>query len=257
MSTATELTVSHDNPIRWGEALSALVTLAQDTSRTDAVFTIISALTGNSFERTYQAFVKTAHGQKLLRERPSLMSRLEDRDALRAMPEGSLGREYLKFMENGQLTAGGLVDAQTTGTDPNEALDLDEDRRYVADRIRDQHDLWHVLTDYGCDDTGEIANLWFSVGQFGNPGMAFIAFMGGLDGLGYGPAWVRYCYRAFLRGKYAARLVSEPLEEMLALPIDEVRRRLGIARTCELHPEGIRFGYRRDRKLGAVPALAA
>ena len=41
------------------------------------------------------------------------------------------------------------------------------------------HDLWHVLTDYGCDDTGEIANLWFSVGQFGNPGMAFIAVLRG------------------------------------------------------------------------------
>lgn len=244
-----------DNPILWGQALRALITLAQDTARTDQVFTIISALTGNSFERTYQGFIRTEHGQRLLRERPSLMAKLSDREALAAMPEGSLGREYLKFMENGKLSADGLVDAQTTGLDPNEALELDADRRYVADRLRDQHDLWHVLTDYGCDDTGEIANLWFSVGQFGNPGMAFIAFFGMLDGLRVSRvAWPRYCVRALLRGIHARRLVSEPVEEMLELPIDEARRRLGIELTPKVHPEGIRYGYRKDAQLGSLAA---
>ena len=108
------------------------------------------------------------------------MALLSERGRARALPEGSLGREYLRFMEHGKLTADGLTEAQTMGSNPND--EFDDDRRYVADRIRDMHDLWHVLTDYGCDDTGEIANLWFSVGQFGNPGMAFIAFFGTLDG---------------------------------------------------------------------------
>jgi ubiquinone biosynthesis protein COQ4 len=243
------------NPIHWGQAFQALVTLARDTSRTDQVFTIISALTGDSFERTYQAFKKTAHGQKLLRERPSLAALLADRNRLRAMPRGSLGRAYLAFMEAGELTSDGLVDAQKNGRDPNEALELDEDRRYVADRVRDQHDLWHVLTDYGCDDTGEIANLWFSVGQFGNPGMAFIAFFGTIDGaIRSWFSWPRYCVRAYRRGRDAARLVSEPLEEMLALPMDEVRFKLGIALTPVLHPEGIRRGYRKDGEMGAIAA---
>ncbi len=250
-------TAPADNPIQWAMAVRGLVTLARDTARTDAVFTIISALSGNSFERTYQAFLATEHGQRLLRERPNLMARLSDRDALRAMPEGSLGREYLRFMEEGRLTAEGLVDAQNTGVDPTKELDLDEDRRYVADRIRDQHDLWHVLTDYGCDDTGEIANLWFSVGQFGNPGMAFIAFFGMLDGLGDRRLlWPRFCYRALLRGLRAERLVSAPIEDMLALPIDEARRRLGIGLTKQVHPEGMRYGYRKDRKLGAIAHAA-
>jgi len=157
-----------------------------------------------------------------------------------------------------ELTAGGLVEAQTAGVDPNRALELDADRRYVGDRVRDMHDLWHVLTDYGCDDTGEIANLWFSVGQFGNPGMAFIAFFGTLDGrLDARLRWPRYCYLAWARGRRARRLVCEPIEDMLALPIDTVRRRLGIALTSELHPEGVRRGYRRDGELGAIGAVAA
>jgi len=255
MVTASESARRPHNPLKLGLAFRAMVTLAQDTARTDQVFTIISALTGDSFERTYQGFIRTEHGQKLLRERPSLMAALTDRDRLRAMPEGSLGREYLKFMETGELTADGLVDAQTTGLDPNEALDLDQDRRYVADRIRDMHDLWHVLTDYGCDDTGEIANLWFSVGQFGNPGMAFIAFFGMVGGkLDPKLGWARYCAKALVRGIRASRLVSEPVEDMLELPIDEARRRLGIELSCRVHPDGLRRGYRRDGQLGALAA---
>jgi ubiquinone biosynthesis protein COQ4 len=255
MVTATDTSGVNNRPIEWRAAGAALLTLAGDTSRTDQVFTIISALTGNSFERTFQAFRRTEHGKRLLEQRPSLMALLEDEARLRSLPEGSLGRAYLDFMERGRLTPGGLVDAQTNGRDPNEALELDEERRYVADRLRDMHDLWHVLTDYGCDDTGEIANLWFSVGQFGNPGMAFIAFFGTVTGsLDARLGWFRFCHRAYLRGRRAGRLVSAPIEEMLGLPLEEARRRLGIAPTEALHPEGIRYGYRRDGKLGALPS---
>jgi ubiquinone biosynthesis protein COQ4 len=241
--------------VEWGTAFKALVGLAKDTSRTDHVFTIISSLSGGTLERTYQAFKRTDHGKRLLRERTDLMAVLSDRARLEAMPEGSLGRAYLRFMDRGKITAAGLLDAQTAGIDPNLHLDLDPRRRYVSDRLRDQHDLWHVLTDYGADDTGEIANLWFSVGQFGNPGMAFIAFFGVVDGLTHGHKWWgRYCYRAYRRGKLAKRLVSEPLEEMLELPIDEARKRLGIQSTAEAHPDGLRHGYRRDGRLGALAA---
>jgi ubiquinone biosynthesis protein COQ4 len=228
--------------------------LAIDTSRTDHVFTVISALTGDTFEKTYQEFRKTAHGKKLLRERTSLLAALSDRERLSALPDGTLGRAYLAFMDRAQITGEGLIAAQDAGLDPNGAFELDPERRYVSDRMRDMHDLWHVLTEYGADDTGEIANLWFSVGQFGNPGMAFIAFFGAIGGKpGELIAWWRYCVRAFVRGKRARKLVSEPLEELLALPIDEARRALNIASTRKTHPEGIRRGYRKDGQLGAAP----
>jgi hypothetical protein len=81
--------------------------------------------------------------------------------------------------------------------------------------------------------------------------MAFIAFFGTIGGHpGRGFAWPRYCYRAYLRGRRALPLVSEPIEEMLELPIAEARRRLRIEPTERVHPEGIRFGYRREGKLG-------
>jgi ubiquinone biosynthesis protein COQ4 len=241
--------------VSWSLAFKALVGLARDTGRTDHVFTIISALSGNTLERTYQAFRRTPHGKRLLRDRPSLAARLANEEWLLSMPEGSLGREYLAFMIRSRITSDGLVAAQEAGIDPNATLEFDDARAYVGDRLRDMHDLWHVLTEYGTDDTGEIANLWFSVGQFGNPGMAFIAFFGMVGGnLGSHFEWPRYCRRAYIRGRRAARLVSEPIEEMLELPIDEVRRRLRISPTERVHPEGVRRGYRRDGALGAVGA---
>jgi ubiquinone biosynthesis protein COQ4 len=246
--------------VDWGLAFKALVGLARDTGRTDHVFTIISALSGNTLERTYQAFRRTPHGKRLLTERatqPTLAARVADTEWLRGMPDGSLGREYLKFMARSKITSDGLTAAQDAGVDPNAALDVDEERQYVADRLRDMHDLWHVLTEYGADDTGEIANLWFSVGQFGNPGMAFIAFFGMIGGIpGAHLEWPRYCYRAYVRGRRALPLVSEPIEEMLHLPIDEARRRLRISPTERAHPEGIRHGYRRDGALGALSSAS-
>lgn len=238
-------------PVQWRTALRALAGLARDSGRTDYVFTILAALAGDNLERVYQAFRRTPHGQRLLRERPSLMALLSDRARLQAMPKGSLGQEYLRVTDAAKISAKGLVDAQVMGIDPEIRRALDPERRYVADRLRDMHDLWHVLTEYGTDETGEIANLWFSVGQLGHRGMAFIAFFGTLDGtVRAGFAWPRYCYQAWLRGRRAARLVSEPLEEMLDRPVDEVRRRLRIAPTSGVHPEGIRRGDRRDGRLG-------
>lgn len=242
------------NPIQWRRAIMALYRLARDTKRTDQVFEIISALTGSSLEPTYHDFIHSAYGRKLLRERPSLMSTLADVDRLKAMPPGSLGRVYIEYMQRQGFTPDGLVEAQDTARDADATLNFDPDRQYVADRLRDMHDLWHVLTGYGMDDSGEIANLWFSFGQFGNPGMAFIAFFGTLDGV-WDPrfGWHRYCYRAFQRGRRAVRLVCAPVEDMLELSIEEARRRLGISPPERAHPEGIRVGYRAKGELGARP----
>jgi ubiquinone biosynthesis protein COQ4 len=257
MESETQFAEAPHRPVEWKVAAKALVGLARDTSRTDHVFTIIWALTGDSFDRTYATFAKSPHGQKLLKERTSLLPVLSDRERLQSMPEGSLGRAYLAFMDRANITGEGLVEAQDARYDANPALDLDEEHQYVADRMRDMHDLWHVLTDYGADDTGEIANLWFSVGQFGNPGMAFIALFGILGGqLDQTLAWPYYCYRAYLRGKRARKIICEPLEDMLELPLAEVRKRLKITPTEVAHPEGIRRGYRRDNALGAVSTAA-
>jgi ubiquinone biosynthesis protein COQ4 len=215
------------------------------------VFEIIHALAGDNLERTYRRMVADPVGAELIRTRSRLDPLLSDRAHLASLPEGSLGRAYLAGMVPGELTAGGLEAAQDAArvNDPKVEVDPDPDREYVAERLVEQHDLWHVLTGYGRDDTGELANLWFSYGQFRQLGMGFIAFMGSLDGPPTARFW-RFMHRAHVRGRRAKNLVACRLEDLLDAPLERARRELGVGDPLEVHPGGILSGDRRAEGIG-------
>jgi ubiquinone biosynthesis protein COQ4 len=60
---------------------------------------------------------------------------------------------------------------------PPESLPRDQTQWYF-DRLRDTHDLFHVLTGYGRDALGEASLLGFSYEQNHNTGILFIAYAG-------------------------------------------------------------------------------
>jgi ubiquinone biosynthesis protein COQ4 len=156
------------------------------------------------------------------------------RSSAAALREGSLGRKYLSFMEEAGLNARDLIEAEEAGTVAQ--ADLDADRRWLADRGRDSHDLWHVLTGYGRDEAGETGLLSFTYANYSNPGIAVIllaTIMIVPKTLGF--TVERYLVQAYRRGK-AANLDFAPYEEWLALPIDEVRRLAGITPPEAAHP---------------------
>lgn len=237
-------------PYQWRRAWKAIRLLIRDPKQTDQVFEILEALTGGSFERQFQRFAADPAGRQLLLEKPALLAMLSDRDALRALPEGSLGRAYLAFMESGNLTADGLVEADAVAAERNpnpEAHQRDADREFYGDRRRDIHDLWHVLTGYGMDEAGEAANLAFTFGQIPSLGLGLIVMAGAI----IGPktprfGWERYLIRAWRRGCRASDLTTAPYEELLALPLEDVRLRLGVEPPSIAHPEGIVVGNRDD-----------
>lgn len=226
----------------WGRAWQALRILIADAERTDQVFEIIDALSGRSFERCFARFAAHPDGARLLRERPDLLGTLSDRSALGQLPPGSFGRAYAAFMDEGGLTADGLVEAdlEAERSSPSPPLEVDPDMRWFGERNRDMHDLWHVLTGYGRDEAGEAANLAFTQAQLPNPGIALIVGAAAL----VGPkdlklSWPRYLHAAWRRGKRTSLLTVARYEELLPLPLDEVRRRLGVPPAGEAHPDGI------------------
>jgi len=239
----------------WRRAWRALQGLIADPQRTDLVFEIGDALAGPSYERSFQRFLADPDGRRLLEERPSLLEALGDRATLATLPVGSLGRSYLEFMEAGKLTANGLVAAEAMAQQRYATPESDRDRQFFGDRIRDMHDLWHVLTGYGMDDAGEAANLAFTQAQIPTRGIALIV----LAAAAIGPkdvrlTWQRYLLQAWRRGRRAKLLTVVPYERLLALPLDEVRAMLDIEPPDVAHPEGVIVASRVD---GAAPMAAA
>src|SRR5262245_49199001 len=129
------------------EAARALHALFRDPDDTGQVFKIISALSGGTQARMLRRLRTTAVGQRILRERRALSELLTDRARLCQLPAGSLGREYLRFCEQHGLTAEGLIAA----SDEGEFHDFSADELVVHARMRDAHDLWHVVTGYQTD----------------------------------------------------------------------------------------------------------
>ena len=229
MSDSKPLPENPKNPIRLGAALRALWRLARDNDDTTHVFAIVDALRGNSDGRNVERLRESEIGRAILAERRSLLDVLADRERLRALPEESLGRVYLAFMEREGLSADGLAAAADEGY---RQRSFDPDVRTFADWARDSHDLWHVLTGYGRDPLGELCLLGVLYSQIRNPGTAFIALLGLLQvRFEYpGAPSVRAVLQGFSIGRRAQWMIAQDWEALLALPIDEVRARLELAR---------------------------
>ncbi len=134
--------------IEWRRAWRAMRRLITDPEQTELAFEAIAALSGRDFERLFQRFVAHPDGRALFVERSSLLSALSDRAALRAMPDGSFGRAYAAFMDAAGLDAQGLVEAELKSEATTNRFEGIQDpaREWFGNRLRDMHDLWHVLT---------------------------------------------------------------------------------------------------------------
>ncbi|WP_033073949.1 Coq4 family protein [Sphingopyxis sp. MWB1] len=204
--------------------------LIADKEDTEQVFHIIEALRDSRFAKSAAAFFQTAEGKKLLAERAYLPAMLDDHDRLRKLPEGSVGRIYVDFMEREGLTAQGLVDEfdKFRRGQPR----YDDMLELYGNRLRDTHDLFHILTGYGRDALGEQCVLAFSYSQTPSWGTLFIAWAGAREihkGLGG-----RYAVYAAVRegqrhGRAAQQIAHQNIEALLAEPLEAARKRLGIA----------------------------
>lgn len=231
---------SFDLP-RAARSLRALLRNPDDLPQ---VFALIESMSsGAHFHRLRSGFQGTEAGRRLLRTRPDIVAILADRERLRAMPEGSLGRAYLAFVESENISAQGIRDASAAA---RRHEPVDEDIAFIRDRMRDTHDLWHAATGYRGDVLGEVGLLAFIVAQQWNTAIALIVLAAVVKGRGRTEivALVRDGYR---RGRRAAWLPAQDWESLLEEPVDQVRARLGLGappvytpvRSADLRAQGI------------------
>ena len=231
-ATEKESVMEPSNPsrgngrIRPMQALRAVRALIQDPDDTARVFDVVDALSGRNGERMFARFEATPEGPALLRERPALLEVLADTQRLASLPVGTLGHTYAAFMAREQISADGLVDASDRGGD--DWGDAPEERRWFAERLRDMHDLWHVVTGYERDLVGEASLLAFTYAQTRNFGIGFIVAAAYLKAGGELADARRLIREGYRRGKAAAWLPAQRWEALLEQPLDDVRRRLGV-----------------------------
>jgi len=227
------------------DALRGIRGLLRDPDDTEKVFDIIDALSGRALERSLERFRATETGARLLAEKPDLVAVLNDREHLLAMPAGTLGRAYGEFVSREQISADGLIAASERMAEPDPTIP--EERYWFGARLRDMHDLWHVVTGYNRDLVGEASLLAFTYAQVRNRGIGFIVLVAYLKAGHRDLPWARPMIReAHARGKGAAWLPAQDWEALLRRPLDEVRRELQVGPPPQ---------YQEVRSEGA-PALA-
>ncbi len=206
-------------------ALRAAKKLSCDPDDLPQVFTIIESLSVDTLERVAARMAESEEGRALLVSRPDVVHLLDDRDGLARLPEGSLGRAYLAFVERENISPAGIREAGEKGQIHRNALPAPLD--WVHSRLRDTHDLWHAAVGYHGDVLGETALLGFTFAQTWNPGIALIIGIGLMKTIG-APEARSAIADGFRRGRAAKWLPAVAWESLLDRPLEEVRKQLSL-----------------------------
>ena len=213
------------------KAMNHFRKLVADKEDTAQVFHIIDALKGRRSVRQMEQFIATPQARMLLERGEALPPMLDDHARWADCAPNSLARRYVEFMQREGLTAAGLVE-ESYKFKPREERYPDLYEWYI-ERLRDTHDLFHVLTGYGRDPLGELCLLGFSYEQNHSPGVLFIAWMGARQmaketGI-KGPIFAALEEGRRL-GREADKLAHADLLSLLPEDIDTVRAKLKIGR---------------------------
>ena len=211
--------------LNWPHALRSLKKLLDDKNDTTQVFEIMKALNGSSTKKAYAKLLSTVEGGAIAYERPELAERLMDRAYVESFAPGTVGAAYRAFLDATGYSADGLAAISQSVHKP---VDTRHPYAWFGRRVRDCHDLWHVLTGYkGDEGLGEACLVAFSYAQTRGLGWATIAVGAGLrSGLGSAPT--RAIREGYRHGKQAAWLIGEDYHALLNENLEDARRRLNI-----------------------------
>ncbi len=205
--------LSRPLPERLYRAAQALLALARDPNQLERVFEIGEALNSRALPRILDAMAADPAVKRLLDERPAIDTKHVDYAALAALPDGTLGREYVRFLRTNGISPD--VFPKPNVADPRVS--------FVMQRIRQTHDLWHVLTGYTPDVGGEIVLQAFTFAQLRAPSALMIALMGAVRHGRKVPRLGRRMLDGYRRGRKTHRLATFYWEDHWADSLDKVR----------------------------------
>jgi len=146
---------------------------------------------------------------------------LPDIEALSKLPADTLGYQYFFHIDS-------------MGFDPDyyRKIDIKNDTDYVMMRIRQTHDIWHVITGFDTHPLGEIAIKAVELAQTHRPMAAAICAGGVFRYMVKQPEEFPDCLESIVAG-YNMGLQSKPLlamkwEELWDQTVERLRQQLGV-----------------------------
>lgn len=206
--------------LRVARGMRALGRLRRNPGDTEQALEAAVLLNVGRFPRIIAEFEAEAEGREVLRARPAIDCEHINLAELGRLPEGTLGQAYSAFLTSRNLTPEVFV--------PPRAV-RDENVRYLSQRMRQTHDLWHVLTGYDTDVIGEIELQAFMYAQLGTPFSLVVALFGLGRAQPRSLALPLRVWAAFARGKRAEPLAWRFWERNFTTPLAELRRTLRLA----------------------------
>jgi ubiquinone biosynthesis protein COQ4 len=204
--------------INKAKLVHAYITAARDISRIDALLNAAEATESGQELANSPMFQRPEVRAFLASSTPPLVI---DKAALSKLPEGTLGKGFVEFL-----------DAQ--GIDPAD-LDRhfnDDAPERVKQHFRRTHDLWHLLTGFGTDPAGEVGVQGFYLAQNAGAVATMFLSLGFLNALLAAPDDVdrraAALVRGWLLGKRAHHLFGVDWASLWSTPIADVRARLGL-----------------------------
>ncbi len=206
--------------VHYFRTLSGVVGMLRNPEGTDSVFDIEDGLRDIEASRLAVEHALSFPSVRAMAEERYLRP-VPDIEQLAAMPEGTLGYHYAHHLK-------------THGFDPDyyRKIGVETDAEYLALRMRQTHDIWHVVTGLSADRTGELAVKACELAQTRRP-MAAVITAGGMiryllkdpDQL---PDVMEALYKGYTIGSRAKPLLAEKWEEQWGQRLDSIRVRLDI-----------------------------
>jgi len=244
----------------WRTAFDAIRKLLANGDDTTQVFRIMRALNVGATPKSYAQFIATDEGGRMAYERVELAKVFAEPGYAQQFAPGTVGAAYAQFLESTGYSADGLAEISKI----NREEEMLHPYAWFGRRVRDTHDIWHILTGYQADESlGEAALVAFSYAQVGGLGWAFIAAAAALKSLKVtgNRLFAKAVWEGYRLGKKAQWLPAEDYEKLMAEPIDAARARLGLVepiayRTAqrELGPQMASYLSQRREENGVATA---
>lgn len=208
--------------------LKAVVALLRDPSQTESVYDVEDGLRHTKATELAVEFVKSKPGVADLFQERYLAPPINI-EALLKLPHASLGYAYASYIKD-------------SGFDPNfyRLVKVEDDVSYFLLRMRQTHDIWHIVAGFATDVPGELGLKAFELAQTHRTMSAVLIAGGLLSTLFKRPEeldqlldQIAIGYRL---GAKAKPFFAQKWEENWEKPLLDWRQELGVEPTKEYIP---------------------